>query len=159
MKTTAHLLIFFMLASTTLIAQEIEENAIREVIEGETNAWLERDYDKWAEHWGHTPYAYFSVTMNEYIEYADGWDNISAHMKQSMAQNPPVDGEMNVDRSEWHYKITDNLAWARFNQSTNNGVMLKEQRVLEKMDGQWKIVNMTTVNPSSYPVEARNPEP
>ena len=159
MKTTAFLLTLLLFSFTTLFAQQTEENAIRQVIEGETDAWLERNYDKWAEHWAHTPYAYFSVTMNEYIEFADGWDEISSHMKQSMEQNPPVEGEMNVDRSDWHYKVTDNLAWTRFNQSTNNGVTLKEQRVLEKMDGQWKIINMTTVNPSSYPVEARNPEP
>ncbi|MGB3588184.1 MAG: hypothetical protein WBA23_16665 [Tunicatimonas sp.] len=159
MKTTAFLLTLLLFSVTTLLAQETEEDAIRQVIEGETNAWLERDYNQWAKHWGHTPYAYFSVTMNEYIEFADGWDEISSHMERTMEETPPVNSEMNVDRSDWHYKITDNLAWARFNQSTNNGVMLKEQRVLEKMDGQWKIINMTTVNPSSYPVEARNPEP
>ena len=160
MKTTASLfLILLVLTQTITVAQDSEETAIREVIESETHAWIERDFNQWASYWSHTPDAYFSVTMNQYIEFAEGWPAIADRMKNAMQQDTTVMGDISVDRSEWHFRVNDNLAWARFSQSTNNGPLLKEQRVMEKIDGKWKIVNMTTVNPSSYPVEARNPEP
>nr|WKN38563.1 nuclear transport factor 2 family protein [Tunicatimonas sp. TK19036] len=160
MKTTASfLLILLVLTGTIALAQNSEESAIREVIEGETRAWLERDFDQWASYWSHTPDAYFSVTMNQYIEFAEGWQAIADRMKNAMQQDTTVMSNINVARSEWHFRVNNNLAWARFSQSTNNGPLLKEQRVMEKVDGKWKIINMTTVNPSSYPVEARNPEP
>jgi hypothetical protein len=45
--------------------------------------------------------------------------------------------------------VGDNVAWVTFNQN-DNGRMTKEQRVMKKVNGKWKICDMTAVNVTSF---------
>ena len=83
-----------------------------------------------------------------------GWDSISAEYKrvdQYRTRNP--ERLLNREKSDFHYRIFDNIAWVNWNQHTitknektgdSNEIWTWEARLLQKNNGEWKLVNQVT---------------
>jgi len=131
---------------------EKEKAAIIAVIEEETNAFYERDFDRLAAthiqdetnmrldvgRWG------YGVT--------EGWDD--SFMKDFFTENP--DPVTNYEKkSNYRIKVYNGSAWAVYDNDAYNGdgeLQNKSVHVqfLEKVDGQWKIDFMSIVNTTSF---------
>jgi hypothetical protein len=129
----------------SLIAQKLtDEHAIKSVIEKETEAYFNIDYDEWMNSWSHVPYAYWSYADTAGISDYKGWKAIETGFADYFVTNKPVTIE--VERTWEDLRVYKNGAYARFKQSViTNGVKGPQQteiRVLEKdpRDKQWKIV-------------------
>lgn len=122
-----------------------DEDAIKAVIERETDAYFSIDYKNWIDSWSHVPYAYWSYADTAGINYFEGWKAIEIGFTDYFVTSRAIDIE--VDRTWEDLRIYKDGAYARFKQTViTDGVEGPEQteiRVLErdKQDGnKWKII-------------------
>ena len=134
-------------------AQESEKEAIRKVIESETAAITNLcDFEKWANHWWHEPYTFFSITLPDWHVGLRGWNDIAAWGKQTAADCTP--NERVFPKFDYKYKIAGAMAFVTFLENEGNESM----RVLEKRNGQWKLIRMGVIGTTAYKSFAQKQE-
>jgi DNA-binding CsgD family transcriptional regulator len=121
--------------------------AILRVIEGETAAWLDRDFEAWAGFWVHEPYIRRLVSQaREGIRVVEGGeDNLALIRGLMQSCTPPGGPRPEVVRDNLNIRVTGDMAWATFEQRLpiaredlpTHGHHL---RILERHGGNWKIV-------------------
>jgi hypothetical protein len=129
-----------------------EEEAIKAVIIGETDAYIRRDLDAWVAYFVDSPQTSYALTPSNApgtVSYRQGFATIKQGMKAWMKMSPKSD-MISEGRDNWTIKIVGNMAWARFVQhttlvATNTKMDLVELKVMEKINGQWKISTSTTI--------------
>lgn len=126
------------------------ETAVMRVIEAETNAFWNKDFEAWADCWLHSPH----IRMMGWwarggISVIEGWEAHSSTIKRLMDANPiPNPASANVRRENVNIRVSDGMAWVTFDQyGADTGEhdmdmpgLSHETRILEKHDGDWKIV-------------------
>jgi hypothetical protein len=134
-----------LVLSLSLIAQKMsDEDAIKSVIERETQAYFGIDYQNWMDSWSHVPYAYWSYADNNGINDFAGWKAIEIGFTDYFVTSKPIVTE--VERTWEDLRIYKDGAYARFKQVViSDGVRGPEQteiRVLEKdkQNKEWKII-------------------
>ena len=122
--------------------------AVLKVIESETEAYFNKDYEAWARCWVHEPYtrrlAWYARIGGEIHQ---GWEMESALMRASMQAFPaPSRAARDVRRENINIRVGKDMAWATFEQvapvtgdAFDTPGRQHEGRVLEKHDRQWKI--------------------
>jgi hypothetical protein len=156
MKTQFITLITLAILAMTSCGKKIdvekEKAAIIAVIEEETNAFYERDFERLAAtHIQDETNMRLDVGRYGY-GFSAGWDNNT--LKEYFKENPdPVPN--NEKKSNYKIKVYDGTAWAVYdNDAYNNDGELQNKSIhvqfLEKMDGQWKIDYMSIVNTTSF---------
>ena len=125
-----------------------EEAAIKKVIEDETMYFFQRNYDKWAECVAHDDMAYFSYTSpfhgEQALMEAHGWEEISKFTKEMMEKWP---ADENIPaKTDYKFKVAGNMAYVTFTEEGS----LAETRVLEKKDGNWRILRMEATNSKAF---------
>ena len=152
---TLFILILFAGASCLeKIDIEKEKEAIKAVIENETNSNFARNYDQQMKSFlQDESLAGMSVNKGSY-RYEEGWENISSIYKKNHENSP----EPSTDKFEfknYKIKVDKESAWAVYDELRydSEGELLissLQARFLEKVKGEWKISFMTIVNTSSY---------
>lgn len=123
-----------------------DSEAIKAVIEKETKAFFEIDYKAWSETWAHTSYAFWSFADTTDVNSFSGWENIDNGFKEYFKTSKPSKAQ--IDRTWLDIKIYGNGAYARFTQHVKDNTRRRPQaevRVLEKINGQWKIVCVSVI--------------
>lgn len=131
-------------AKNTPSPKEIE--AIKSVIERETKAFFEIDYDTWKNHWVHAPYAFWSFADTTDVNSFTGWDQIHSGFAEYFKTAKPSTAQ--IDRNWLEFRIYGSGAYVRFTQHVKDNIKRPEQaevRVLEKENGQWKIVCVSVI--------------
>lgn len=125
-----------------------EQAQILQVIEKESKAFWDKDYDQWAACWAHEPYV---RTMGWWkdggVTVITGWEERSQRTKGYLNKFPKPNPQ-HVRRENINIRILADAAWVTFDQygkDTGEPVMdmpglSRETRVLEKHKEQWKIV-------------------
>lgn len=127
---------------------EKEKKAIFNVIENETKSFFARDYNAWKANYAQTDYAFQAWSNNDgTFDSNVGWDDINKQIGRYISDNPePVSSHPIVERKNVKFKFFDDnvayLTWDQFNSDKmeKNFHHSKEVRLMEKIDGQWKIV-------------------
>jgi hypothetical protein len=149
MKTTAKILCVYLLVflGVPAFAQKNSDvEAIKALIEKETTAFFEIDYNTWASSWTHAPYAFWSFADTTDVNSFSGWDNIEAGFKEYFQTAKP--SKAKIDRKWLDVKVWGNAAYARFTQQVHDNSRRPPQaelRVLEKVKGVWKIVCVSVI--------------
>lgn len=132
-------------------AQTKEEAAIKKVIEQETSTYFHKNYDGWAKTWAHDSADYVLRAGPNGYQQVIGWNAIAAEYKQDI-QNLSVLSEEEIapflNKTGYHIYINGNMASVSFKEGNNNPNV--ETRTLVKQNGDWKILNFTILNNSSY---------
>ena len=130
---------------TEAAAPESETARILSVLNAETRDALRRDYPGWASHWVHAPYV-----AKTYVNVADGtgsemlgWDQvddfvrtyIETHPEPEPLPSPLVDADV---------RLYGDGAWVSYVQQDADQGRKREARLMEKVDGAWKIAGMHT---------------
>lgn len=139
---------------------EADRAAILAAIRAETEAWLQRDFDAWADHWVQSPqtrrmeaWASLGVRVDE------GWDPIAARIRKIVERFP--EKHAFAERVRWekvNVVVDGNMAWVTYDQiGSDTGEDRKRQlRILHRIDGAWKIGCMVmmecTVEEASCPL-------
>lgn len=132
------------------IDYEAEKKAIMEVIQAESEAFWDKDFERYSSHWVHADYI---RTMGWWeaggVTVVEGWEERGRRTKEHMDQSP-LENETStkVRRENINLRIYENVAWMTFDQygvDTGDTLMdmpglSRETRIFEKEDGQWKIV-------------------
>lgn len=125
--------------------QSDREN-IMAIIAQETEAYMNVDYKTWASAWHHVPYAFWAYSDLETARELDGWDAMNKSFTQYFKTSKPSQGEIMNDWIE--IRIYENGAYVRFTQKVKDDFdtqVTAQIRVLEKVEGKWKIVCMKAV--------------
>ena len=136
-----------LLPATSQAAQDSID--VMKAIDDESAAFWNKDYDAWASHLVHAPYTRIvGWWKTGGISVKEGWDAISAGMKKTMHDSPkPNVTASRVRRDNINLQVRGAVAWVTFDQyglDTGDKRMdmpglSRETRVLEKVDGSWRI--------------------
>ncbi|MDQ6479582.1 hypothetical protein [Dyadobacter sp. LHD-138] len=127
---------------------EKEKKAIAATIEKETQSFFARDYEAWKSNYAQTDYAFQAWSNDDgTFDSNVGWEDINKQIGKYIAENPePVSSHPKVERKNMLYKFYgDNVAyltWDQFNSDKPEKYFhhSKEVRLMEKINGEWKIV-------------------
>jgi DNA-binding CsgD family transcriptional regulator len=120
--------------------------AVMQVIEAESDAYAERDYEAWARCWVHAPTSrWWSFNALRGI-YAWDWEVQSERVRRLMATDPEPSGAR-FRREAVNLHVGREIAWVTFDQYTYGATAppidlpeaTSEMRVLEKDAEGWKI--------------------
>jgi hypothetical protein len=137
-----HLLIILLAALTALAStQTTEESDIKKVCESETSSWLSGDLKSYEDCWKVQPYSFVLVSLEDGTLVSLTADQISSPDPKVMG------GGGTFENTQYNIRINGNNAWAAYNEvkTSPKGEQMhsKEVRMLEKIDGKWKIVGIS----------------
>ena len=147
-----HFLLFLALFVSPVCAQKTEEEAIKKVIMDESDAFLAGDANKVRTYYNFQPYAWGTVTFASGVSLHETGEAFSKFYDR-IKPNPNVTAKQN----DYVFKINGNQAWVtnvsrQTNKTDNTSAQSNQLRCLEKINGDWKIVAL-----SSHPITpARN---
>ena len=139
----------------TVFDEAKEKAAIMQVIEKETGCFYKRDYNCWKECFAQKDYAFQAWNNSDgTVDAKSGWTEVDDKIGQYIKNNPlPVGASSShpvVQRRNMivHF-FTDSLATLIWNQyNINDGqqtyTFSKDTRIMEKINGQWMIVNVAS---------------
>ena len=139
----------------TVFDEAKEKAAIMQVIEKETGCFYKRDYNCWKECFAQKDYAFQAWNNSDgTVDAKSGWIEVDDKIGQYIKNNPlPVGASSShpvVQRRNMivHF-FTDSLATLIWNQyNINDGqqtyTLSKDTRIMEKINGQWMIVNVAS---------------
>ena len=124
---------------------ETEKAAILEGLNNETKAAFNRDYEGWKGYCVHESYV-----SKTYMQFPDssmtetlGWDEINTFVKKYIEAHPePAPIPTLVDKI--NVRLYRNGAWVNYEQNDANLGLKRETRLMEKINGEWKIAGMHT---------------
>ncbi len=147
MKTYA-MVIAILLSSLSQGLAQADHDAIKRVLRSETEGFFKRDKAVWANAWAHAPYVHFAANLygGDFM-LIEGWDKLE---KQFASQFKSTKGMNNVTVQNSNYTIhqNGNMAFVAYDQTlldSHGKTTSKESRVVEKINGQWKIINVTAL--------------
>ncbi|MFN8357944.1 MAG: nuclear transport factor 2 family protein [Spirosomataceae bacterium] len=128
-----------------LYAQNADETAVKQVIEGQTKASYDKNLDKILSYWADVPEAGFTITsMNANIR---GYNNVKLAYT-NFVKNDPKPDNTKIETVYHSIRINGNSAWVSHDEihHRTNGTVGKNNcsRYLEKINGEWKLVSYVT---------------
>ena len=132
--------------------QSHEENLILAEIENESRDFYKKDHLAWSSHYVHTPEVFWACVEKDVTLRASGWQDLSQFVATWMKNNPePIDYDAaKFQLTDVQLTISGDLAFATMKSSNiqPDGSLrtLNGNRTMKKINGEWKILSMT-----SYP--------
>lgn len=129
--------------------RQSDKDSILATIEKETASFFARDYEAWKSTYAQTDYAFQAWSNRDgTFDASVGWNGIDNTVGKYIHENsePQSSSHPIVERKNITYKFYGPeacyLTWDQFNSNKegNNFLHSKEVRMMEKINGQWKIV-------------------
>ncbi len=137
---------------------EKEKAAIIEVINRETDAYLERDFEAmFATHVHDSLNMRLTAGADNYV-FAEGWESVSKHMMGDETEDElGPDLHISVEKSNYRMKLYPNSAfvvcdqkWTSKYEDDVTEINSIQVRFLEKIEGEWKISFVSFIGTSGY---------
>ncbi len=141
---------------------EKEKEAIKAVIEEETNGFMDRDFDRMAATFVEDSTNIRLSASKSGFSYYVGWEEISSLYKKYIENNPEPSTYKYV-KTNYKIKVYKESAWAIFDEAVydNEGEFIRKNisvQFLEKVNDKWRIVYFSLVNTTSYEDEEGDEE-
>ena len=127
------------------INPELEKQAILDRLNNETKDAFQRDYDAWTNNWVHDPSiskVYMNFVDSTFSE-SIGWKEISQFVKTFIEEHPEPEPIPEL-LDEINVRLYGNGAWVTYEQQDSIRGLKRETRLMEKINGEWKIAGMQT---------------
>jgi len=124
------------------------EETLKTVVEGETLAYMEKDYQKWASFWNHSDDVLRLDISEAGFAQTRGWDKSGGNLESFFIENPePITSTF--ENSNYLIFYDKNLAWVAFDQSwtsqSGEKSVAKATITLVKKEEDWKIISYTAI--------------
>ena len=137
---------------------EKEKAAIIKVINQETDAYLERDFETmYATHVHDSLNMRLTIGADNFV-YVEGWEEVSKHMSGDETEDDlGSDLNITVEKSNYRMRVYPNSAlvvcdqkWTSIFGEDVNEINSIQVRFLEKIKGEWKISFVSFIGTSGY---------
>ena len=127
---------------------EVAEEAIKEVVTGETLAYMKKDYEKWSSYWNHSTDVLRLDVTNKGFQQTRGWAKSGGNLETFFNENPePITSTF--ENSNYLIFHDANLAWVAFDQTWTTKIGEKSKAkatiTLVKDIHSWKIISYTAI--------------
>ena len=148
-------LLFSCQQEKTPTPNEIKET-LKSIVVGETYAYMEKDYQKWASYWDHSADVLRLDVSKAGFAQTKGWDKNGENLETFFKENPePI--TYTFVNSNYLIFFDVNLAWVAFDQAwtsqSGEKTVAKATVTLVKNANDWKIISYTAIQ---YEAEDRN---
>jgi DNA-directed RNA polymerase subunit N (RpoN/RPB10) len=149
----------FCFSCTNLAQTKFDETAekanIMKVIEAETECFFKRDYDCWQSQFTHTDYSYQAWSNADgTFDASVGWNTIEKNLGKYIKENPNEEEDAGSShpkvirknvKVKFYGQEAAHLTWDQYNSDRSSKYFLhsKEVRLMEKINNEWKIVNVS----------------
>lgn len=127
------------------VSAQSDNEAMKRVLRSETEGFFKRDKAEWSNAWAHTPYINFAANLyGGDFRLVKGWSELEKHFA-SQFKSKKVTDKVTVQNSNYSIHQNGNMALVTYDQTlvdSHGKTTSKETRVLEKLNGQWKIINV-----------------
>jgi len=128
-------------------SDDIEET-LKAVVVGETYAYMEKDYQKWASYWDHSGDVLRLDVSEAGFAQTRGWDKSGGNLESFFKENPePITSTFVNSNYLIFYDV--NLAWVAFDQTwtsqSGEETVAKATITLVKKGNDWKIISYTAI--------------
>ena len=128
-------------------SDDIEET-LKAVVVGETYAYMEKDYQKWASYWDHSGDVLRLDVSEAGFAQTRGWDKSGGNLESFFKENPESITSTFVN-SNYLIFYDINLAWVAFDQTwtsqSGEETVAKATITLVKKGNDWKIISYTAI--------------
>jgi len=132
------------------------QETLKEVVVGETYAYMEKDYQKWASYWDHSSDVLRLDVSKAGFAQTRGWDKSGGNLESFFKENPEPITSTFVN-SNYLIFYDANLAWVAFDQTwtsqSGEETVAKATITLVKKANDWKIISYTAIQ---YEAEDEN---
>jgi len=124
------------------------EETLKAIVVGETNAYMEKDYQKWASYWDHSSDVLRLDVSKAGFAQQRGWDQSGGKLESFFKENPePITSTF--ENSNYLIFHDVNLAWVAFDQTwtsqAGEKTVAKATITLVKKENAWKIISYTAI--------------
>ena len=124
------------------------QETLKEVVVGETYAYMEKDYQKWASYWDHSSDVLRLDVSKAGFAQTRGWDKSGGNLESFFKENPePITSTFVNSNYLIFYDV--NLAWVAFDQTwtsqSGEETVAKATITLVKKANDWKIISYTAI--------------
>lgn len=127
------------------INPELEKQAILDRLNNETKDAFQRDYEAWTKNWLHDPSiskVYMNLVDSTFSE-SIGWKEISQFVKTFLEEHPEPEPVPEL-LEKINARLYGKGAWVTYEQLDSLRGLKRETRLMEKINGEWKIAGMQT---------------
>lgn len=127
------------------VSFEVEKAAILQTLNSETEAAFSRNYEAWQEKWVHDlamTKIYLNFTDSTFSE-SIGWKEVDQFVKDYFVAHPAPEPVPELV-ADIDVRLYGNGAWVVYESQDSLRGRKRETRLMEKVDGQWKIAGMQT---------------
>lgn len=152
------MLLLFSGCCNNKVDYEKERAAIIDVINKETQSYIDRDFDAmFSTHVHDSLNMRLTAGADNYV-FAEGWEDVSKHMSGEQTEDDlGPDLHIKVEKSNYRMKIYPNSAfvvcdqkWTSAYEDDTTQINSIQVRFLEKIEGEWKISFVSFVGTSGY---------
>lgn len=127
---------------------QADNDVIKRVLRSETEGFFKRDKAEWSNAWAHTPYVNFAANLyGGDFRLIKGWTDLEKQFASQFKSNKVMD-KVTVQNANYTIHQNGNMAFVTYDQTlldSHGKTSSKETRVLEKLNGTWKIINVTAL--------------
>lgn len=153
----------FLYACDERVNPEAEKKAIIDLINAETQAYMDYDFEKVKSYYVHDSLNFRLTTGADDHLFLEGWDEVKAFFKEELLESDPRrpdETHINVSKDDYRIKVYENSAFVicteTWTYTTPDDVVeidSRQVRFLEKKDGEWKIAFLSFIGTSGYEEE------
>ncbi|MGI9530549.1 hypothetical protein [Lutimonas sp.] len=141
-------IVLFSCQEGKVLSDEDVKEALIAVVEGETLAYMEKDYQKWASYWDHSEEVLRLDVSAAGFAQIRGWEKSGGSLETFFKENPePI--KSTFENSNYLIFHDMNLAWVAFDQSwtseSGEETVAKATITLVKKENTWKIISYTAI--------------
>jgi hypothetical protein len=133
------------------VATTNDAEVLKKIALQENADFYKKDVDKWGAHFVHEPGVSWICVEDDITLRATGWEDLQKFVGDWMKENPTPESDSllkNTTLVDVQQEIGDKLAFVRFKKFTpapNGGTKVTlESRTFKKVNGEWKIISMTS---------------
>lgn len=122
-----------------------EKEAILAALNEETASAFARNYEGWQDKWVHSAFVtktYIDFPENAFTE-TRGWEEVDAFVREFFEEHPEPEPAPEP-LSEIQVRLYGDGAWVSYEAADSLRGLKRETRLMEKIDGKWKIAGMHT---------------